>query len=143
MLAKIGIKLLTGIVGMAGLAFVAWDYINTKQSNAVLEATLSSTTQAMMDYATNAEEEITGYASAVKILGDRDGLARNERDEEFANIENRNLTKMAKRKPDMLARVLSRRTARLLGSLANDRSGAGIAADAAANAPRRAEPEAD
>lgn len=136
---KIGLM----VASLSGGAFLIWDYIDTKQDNAVLEATLSSTTEAFGQYATNIEQEVYAYSEAVKVLGERDIAARIERDERFSTIENRNLTKMADRKPNVLVRILSSRTARLLDALGSTGSNPENTDDAPAGTTRPDEPETD
>ncbi len=111
--------------GIFGSAFFVWDYINTKQNNAVLESSLASTTEAFGNYAYNVEQEIEGYSEAVRILGNRDIEERIKRDEQFAKIEGRDLNKMSQRKPNALNRILTGRTARMLDALTGTSKNAG------------------
>ena len=108
----VGIALLVGAAG-----FFIWDYINTKEELAVKDATLESTVNAFSEYATRTENEVEAYRQSTEILSGKYQAARDERDEEFKAIANRDLDKMAKRHPDLLKPILNDRLSRLLGNL--------------------------
>jgi hypothetical protein len=111
------IKIIVVLALLGGLGWFISDYIGTKQDNAVLDATLSSTTKAFGDYATNVESEVEAWRQNFLMVNQDYQNARDERDEDFASIENRDLNKIHKRRPEVLARILTGRTNRLLDDI--------------------------
>ena len=116
-MSTIAIKVLLSVFGMAAIVGAGYYMVSVIQNEAVLEAALESTTVALSNYATKAEEEIYAYSEATRILGERDQKARDERDDKFSSIEDRDLTKMSKRHPDQLAHILTGRTNRMLQNI--------------------------
>lgn len=129
------IKVVMVLAGLSGLAFGTYDYISTKQDNATLALTLESTAYALGEYATRKEQEVVAYTEAVKILGRRDMTSRRKRDEQFATIEGRDLSEMARRKPAAMLRIINDRTARLLRKISGTDSDPGRPAPASPSAP--------
>lgn len=118
------IKIILSLVGLGSILGIGYWINSLIQERAVLEATLASTTKAFGEYATNVEAEVEGYRQSTIMLSNEYQKARDNRDDFFASIEERDLDKMAKRHPDNLMRILNGRTFRLLESIskANDYS---------------------
>ena len=91
--------------------------------NAVKDQALINVTAAMADYAHRTESEVEAYRISTEILSREYQAERKIRNDKFASIENRDLDKMAKRKPKALSRILTGRTRGLLDSLANASAG--------------------
>ncbi len=92
-------------------------------------AVLRDSVVAATEYSLRLVDEVEAYSVAVRILGERDQQARDNRDDKFKSIENRDLQKMSKRHPDNLLNILNARTERLLRSLETDNSSRDAKAD--------------
>jgi len=113
------LKILIGLAFSGGLAYGIWDYIDTKQDLRESEVVLAGVTTAFGDYATRTEMEVEAYRISTQILSREFQAERNIRDDKFKSIKDRDLDKMAKRKPKAMSRILTGRTSRLLEDLVN------------------------
>lgn len=111
------IKIVLILVSLSGVVFAVWDYINTKEKNAVLEASLESTTMAFANYATNVESEIDGWSQAAQLLSEKYQISRDERDEQTKRISQTDFETMARRHPDMLIHRINVGTERVFAEL--------------------------
>jgi len=98
--------------------------------NAAQEQVLTNVTTAFGEYATRTESEVEAYRISTEILSREFQAERNIRDDKFKSIKDRDLDKMAKRKPKALSRILTGRTSGLLEDLANASAGTRNAKDA-------------
>ena len=111
------IKILSVVIGLSVLGGGVF-YIKTLvQNNAVLEATLESTTEAMADYAQNMESEVAGYQYAVTVLSKKYQSARDKRNEQIKTISKADIKKMALKHPGMLQRRINDANTRMLNEL--------------------------
>jgi len=111
------IKLIAILLTVIGLGSAGYYIVKLIGDNAVLVATLDSTTQALSDYATTAESEIEAYSHAAQILSEKYQLARDERDEKIKRITQADLSSMVERHPDMLASRINAATRRVFSEL--------------------------
>lgn len=111
------IKIVLILVSLSGAAFVVLDYINTKEKNAVLEASLESTTAAFANYAHDAETEIDAWSQSAQLLSEKYQISRDERDEQKKRISQTDFEAMARRHPEMLARRINAGTERVFSNL--------------------------
>ncbi len=125
------IKIIIALLSFIGIGSGIF-YINKLiGDNAVLEASLASTTAAFGNYATNVESEVDAYAQAAQILSEKYQLARDERDAKIKRITKADFTKMATRHPDMLSRRINAGTQRMFDELEAASRGSRRAKDAA------------
>ena len=113
----LAIKISLIIASLSGAAYIVWDYINTKEKNAVLEASLESTTKAFANYAHDTETEIDAWSQSAQILSEKYQLSRDERDEQKKRISQTDFDSMARRHPEMLARRINAGTDRVFSEL--------------------------
>lgn len=104
---------------LALLAASGWYNKHLLEENAASEQALLGVTTAMADYAHRTESEVEAYRISTEVLSREYQAERKIRDDKFKSIKNRDLDKMAKRKPKMLSRILTGRTGGLLDDLAN------------------------
>lgn len=120
---------------VAMLAASGWYTNHLIGEVAINEQALSGVTTAFGEYATRTEMEVEAYRISTEILSREFQAERKVRDDKFKSIKNRDLDKMARRKPEALSRILTGRTGGLLDDLARASAGTRNRGDAPTPTP--------